>query len=185
MDRTQLIANIKFIGQQLSDKIAEIPDFPEFGVSFKDITPILQDAKAFSCANDCLTWLVRSLGNIDLIIAPESRGFIFGSVIADRLKTGFIPARKPDKLPREVIEEFYGMEYAKSSIQIHTDAIRPGQRVVIIDDVLASGGTAKAITGLIERSGGILVGYVFLMVLSYLNGVKLLGRENILSVINY
>lgn len=185
MNRDLLIKKIKTYGQQITDKVAEIPDYPEPGVSFKDITPVLEDAATFGCVNDCLTELARSLGNIDLVIAPESRGFLFGAVVADRLKTGFVPARKPGKLPRQVIEESYGMEYGKNLIQIHKDAIHPGQRVVIVDDVLATGGTAKAIASLIEHAGGIVAGYVFFITLTYLDGVQLLGKENILSVIDY
>lgn len=185
MNRENVIKKAKLFGQQISNKVAEIPDYPEQGVSFKDITPALQDAETFVAVNDHLTELTCSLGNVDLVISPESRGFLFGAVVADRLKTGFVPARKPGKLPREVIEESYGMEYGTNLIQIHKDAIRPGQRVVIIDDVLATGGTAKAIAKLIEQSGGIVAGYVFFITLTYLEGVQLLGNNNILSVIDY
>lgn len=185
MEKDQLINKIKLFGHQISNKVAEITDYPEPGVSFKDITPVLQDAETFISVNDHLTALVQNLGKVDVVIAPESRGFLFGPVVADRLKIGFVPARKPGKLPREVIEESYGMEYGKNLIQIHKDAILPGQHVVIVDDVLATGGTAKAIASLIERSGGIVAGYVFFITLTYLNGIQLLGKENILSIIDY
>lgn len=185
MEKAQLINRVKLFGQQITNKVAEISDYPEPGVSFKDITPVLQDANTFISVNDHLTQLVQSFGKVDLIISPESRGFLFGPVVADRLKVGFIPARKPGKLPREIIEERYGMEYGENRIQIHKDAIHPNQRIIIVDDVLATGGTAKAIANLVEHSGGIVAGYVFFINLTYLEGIKLLGEKNVLSIIDY
>jgi adenine phosphoribosyltransferase len=169
----------------ISKYVAEIKDFPEPGISFKDITPILQSAELFGKVNTALVDFTKCFGDVDLVVSPESRGFLFGPVVADRLGVGFVPARKPGKLPRTVIEEPFGKEYGTDMIQIHTDAIKPGERVIIVDDVLATGGTAKAIAQLVERLGGIVAGYVFFIELCYLDGTKLLGTDKVLSLVEY
>jgi adenine phosphoribosyltransferase len=185
MDTKKIIENLKTQGLTIGAAIAEIQDYPEQGVSFKDITPVLQLPELFDAANTALTDLVKCFGEVDLVVSPESRGFLFGPVIADRLGIGFIPARKPGKLPRAVIEEPFGKEYGKDMIQMHVDAIAKGQRVIIVDDVLATGGTAKAIAKLVERLGGIVVGYVFFLELCYLDGANLLGVDKVLSLVEY
>ncbi|MDR2293052.1 MAG: adenine phosphoribosyltransferase [Prevotellaceae bacterium] len=185
MDTDKIIKELKEQGKSICLSIAEINDYPEAGISFKDITPVLQSPTLFSKVNTALTGLSKCFGKIDLVISPESRGFLFGPVIADRLGAGFVPARKAGKLPRAVIEEPYGKEYGTDMIQIHTDAIEKGQRIIIVDDVLATGGTAKAIERLSERLGGIVAGYVFFIELCYLNGANFLGNDKVLSLIEY
>jgi adenine phosphoribosyltransferase len=169
----------------ISKAVAEIKDYPEQGIAFKDITPILQSPKLFCEVNTALVELVNCFGDVDLVVSPESRGFLFGPVVADRLGIGFVPARKPGKLPRAVIEEPFGKEYGTDMIQIHTDAIKQGDRVIIVDDVLATGGTAKAIEQLVQRLGGIVAGYVFFIELCYLDGTKMLGTDKVLSLVEY
>jgi adenine phosphoribosyltransferase len=185
MNTNKIIEEIKKQGKTICSTIAEIKDYPEVGVSFKDITPVLQSPKLFKEVNSALSDLCKCFGKIDLVMSPESRGFLFGPVIADRLGTGFIPARKPGKLPRPVIEEPFGKEYGTDMIQVHTDAIKKGQRVIIVDDVLATGGTANAIARLVERLGGIVAGYVFFIELCYFNGAYLLGKDKVLSLVEY
>ncbi|MDR0754403.1 MAG: adenine phosphoribosyltransferase [Prevotellaceae bacterium] len=185
MDINKIITKLKKQGESISLSIAEINDYPEPGISFKDITPVLQSPELFKKVNTALADLSKCFGKIDLVISPESRGFLFGPVIADRLGTGFVPARKSGKLPRAVIEEPYGKEYGTDMMQIHTDAIKKGQRIIIIDDVLATGGTAKAIALLAERLGGIVAGYVFFIELCYLHGSDFLGNDKVLSLVEY
>ena len=181
----EIIEKLKAQGALISASVAEIKDYPEPGIAFKDITPILQSPELFGKVNTSLVELAKCFGNVDLVVSPESRGFLFGPIVADRLDIGFVPARKPGKLPRAVIEEPFGKEYGVDMIQIHTDAIKSGERVVIVDDVLATGGTAKAIAQLVERLGGIVAGYVFFIELCYLDGAKLLGCDNVLSLVEY
>jgi adenine phosphoribosyltransferase len=185
MNKNKIIEELKQQGKSICLSIAEIQDYPEAGIAFKDITPILQSPELFARVNTALVNFCKYFGKLDLIISPESRGFLFGPVIADRLGVGFIPARKSGKLPRAVIEESYGKEYGTDMIQIHADAIAKGQRVIIVDDVLATGGTAKAIARLVERLGGIVAGYVFFIELCHLGGADLLGNDKVLSLIEY
>jgi adenine phosphoribosyltransferase len=185
MDTNKIIEELKKQGKTIASSIAEIKDYPEPGISFKDITPVLQSAELFSKVNTALVDLTKCFGDVDLVVSPESRGFLFGPVVADRLGAGFVPARKSGKLPRAVIEEPYGKEYGTDMIQIHNDAIAKGQRVIIVDDVLATGGTAKAIARLVERLGGIIAGYVFFIELCYLDGSSFLGNDKVLSLVEY
>lgn len=146
--------------ESLESYIKVIPDFPKPGVVFRDVTGILDSANGFRL---CLVQMEKALigTEVDLIAAPESRGFIFGAALADRLNTAFVPVRKPGKLPRETISEKYQLEYGTAEVHIHKDAVKPGQRVVIVDDLLATGGTALAAARLIERLGGKVVKLVF------------------------
>ena len=184
MKDENILNAVKERGSKLIPAIAEIPDYPEPGVLFRDITPVLQNATLFAETVDMLTDMVRSLGNADIVVSPESRGFLFGPAVANRINAGFVPARKPGKLPRQTIEEPYGKEYGQDMIQMHKDAIRAGQKVIIVDDILATGGTAKAISALVEREGGTVLGYVFFINLRHLGGESLLG-DNVLSVLDY
>lgn len=140
--------------------INEIPDFPKPGVLFRDVTGILDSSEGFRL---CLVQMEKALigTQVDLVAAPESRGFIFGAALADRLNTAFVPIRKPGKLPRETISEKYDLEYGTAQVFMHKDAIKPGQKVVIVDDLLATGGTALASAKLVERLGGEVVKMVF------------------------
>lgn len=146
--------------KDLNNYVKAIPDFPKQGVLFRDVTGILESPDGFQLALD-MTVGILSAVEFDLVAAPESRGFIFGAALADRFRTAFIPIRKPGKLPRETISESYTLEYGTATLHIHTDAVKPGQRVVIVDDLLATGGTAAAAARLVERLGGTVVKMIF------------------------
>jgi adenine phosphoribosyltransferase len=162
----------------------DIPDFPEPGIIFKDITPVLADADAFNEVLDRTTVAAREMG-AQGIIGIESRGFIFGAPVANRLHTGFIPVRKPGKLPYSTIAIDYSLEYGKNVLEIHTDALFHGQKVVIIDDVLATGGTAAASAELVEQLGGVVAGFIFIVELSFLGGRAKLEKYPVHSLITY
>ena len=165
--------------------IREIPDFPEKGILFYDITTILNSPEHLNLA---INQMAEKISNIDfdLIVCPESRGFIFGMPLAYELKKGFVPARKPGKLPYTTVNKSYALEYGKNSIEIHIDAVKPGQKVLIIDDLLATGGTCKALAELIKEVGGQVIGFEFLIELEFLNGRKNLSEyNNVLSLIRY
>jgi len=158
----------------LKDYIATIPNYPIKGVLFRDVTPILQDGPAFKESVKQLAAIGKELGT-DVVVGPESRGFLFGAPVAVELGVGFVPVRKPGKLPRETISCRYELEYGSNELFMHKDAIKPGQRVLIVDDLLATGGTAKAAAQLVEELGGIVAGYAFIVELEGLNGRDLLG----------
>ena len=153
----------------LTDYIRAIPDFPEPGVLFRDVTPLLHDPIAYTQALGALTEYVRSR-NPDAIVAVESRGFLFGAPIADRLKLPFVPVRKPGKLPAAVMSIEYALEYGSGQLDIHADALVPGQTAVIVDDLLATGGTAAGTVQLVERLGATVAGLAFLIELLSFNG---------------
>ncbi len=146
--------------KNLDNYVKAIPDFPKAGVLFRDVTGILESPDGFQLVLDRTTGLLADC-EFDLVAAPESRGFVFGAAIADRFRTAFVPIRKPGKLPRRTISETYKLEYGEATLHMHADAIRPGQRVVIVDDLLATGGTARASARLVERLGGVVVKMVF------------------------
>lgn len=164
--------------------IASVKDFPIEGVLFRDITPLMADKDAFHASCKELSDYARKL-KAEVIVGPESRGFIFGCPIAFDLKIGFIPIRKPNKLPRENISLSYELEYGHNTLCIHSDSIKKGQRVLIIDDLLATGGTIKATIDLVEQLGGIVVGLGFLIELQDLKGRSLLEGYDIFSLIKY
>ncbi len=164
--------------------VRNIPDFPEPGIIFRDITTILQDPEGLQLAISQMQDLVKDL-DFDIVVGPESRGFIFGVPIAYNLKKGFVPVRKKGKLPWETIEKEYELEYGKATIEIHKDAIKPGQKVVIIDDLIATGGTIEAIIDLIEQLGGEVVRIAFLMELKGLEGRKKLEGYDVEAVLQY
>jgi adenine phosphoribosyltransferase len=168
----------------LKDRIRHIPDFPKPGILFYDITTLLGDPAGFKAAIDALSAPYQGQG-ISLVIGIESRGFILGAAVADRLGVGFCPIRKPGKLPAATINESFSLEYGTDAIEIHADAVKPGQRVLIVDDVLATGGTASAAVRLVKRLGGELHGLAFLIELEALKGRGLLGGEKIYSVLQY
>ncbi|MCL4508063.1 MAG: adenine phosphoribosyltransferase [Chloroflexi bacterium] len=170
--------------EALAHKIRDIPDFPKPGVLFKDITTLLQDGPGFHDAIDLLTERCRSL-RPDAIVGMESRGFIFGAPVAYALGVGFVPVRKLGKLPAATITEEYDLEYGSNTVEMHRDAIRPGQRVVIVDDLLATGGTCKATIKLVERLGGIVAGTAFLVELKFLPGRQALSGYQVEAVIAY
>lgn len=164
--------------------IRDIKDFPKPGITFKDITPLLQNTKATQA---CLDLLINSLAGrkIDKVIGVESRGFFFGILLAQKLGVGFIPVRKPKKLPYKTISASYELEYGFDTLEIHTDAIEKGENVLIHDDVLATGGTAKAVCELVEQLGGNIVQCNFLMELEFLNGREKIADYEIFSALRY
>ncbi len=164
--------------------VRDIPNFPEPGIIFKDITPVLKHPQALKEVVDLMTEHARQL-KPDVIAGIESRGFVFGLPIAINLGLGFVPIRKLGKLPGEKISEEYALEYGTNTVEIHTDAIEPGQRVVVIDDLLATGGTAAASARLIERLGGVVAGFCFLIELTFLNGRKNLRGYDVYTLIQY
>lgn len=164
--------------------VRDIKDFPKPGVLFKDITPLLIDPKASA---SCLEQLVAQVDGIqvDKVVGVESRGFFYGIPLAQKLNAGFVPVRKPGKLPFKTIAMTYNLEYGTDSLEIHTDAIQKGDRVLLHDDVLATGGTAKAVCELIEELGGVVVQCNFILELDFLNGRALLNNREVNSVIHY
>lgn len=170
--------------KKLEDYVVTIPDFPEPGIQFRDITSVIQDPEGLKLAIDGLADLVRDL-DFDLVIGPESRGFIFGVPVAYLLGKGFIPVRKKGKLPREMISQKYDLEYGQAEVEMHKDAIRPGQKVVIVDDLIATGGSAEAAVKLVEQLGGTVVRMVFVMELAGLEGRKKLEGYDVKSLIVY
>jgi len=164
--------------------IRVIEDFPKPGIRFKDITTLLKDGEAYKEAIDQMRALVEHL-EIDYIAGPEARGFVVGAALSYAMTKGFIPIRKSGKLPGEVIEADYNLEYGKDKLAVHKDAIKPGQRVLIADDLLATGGTIASTINLIEQLGGEVVGAVFLIELSYLNGRDKLNGIEVHSLITY
>ena len=165
-------------------KIRHVPDFPKPGILFYDITTLLRDAEGFRLAIDALVDPYRDAG-IDLVVGVESRGFILGAAVADRLGCGFVPVRKVGKLPSTTIRATYDLEYGTDSLEMHRDAVDPGQRVLIVDDLLATGGTARATVDLVKQLGGGVQGIAFLIELLALGGRARLQGENVLAVLQY
>jgi adenine phosphoribosyltransferase len=169
---------------QLASLIDDVPDFPKKGILFKDITTLLKDARAFRQAIDQMTELVRGKAP-RIVIGMESRGFIFAAPIAYQLSAGFVPVRKLGKLPGEVISTEYELEYGTNTLELHSDAISPGERVLIVDDLLATGGTVSATIELVERLHGQVVGVAFLVELTALKGRDRLGDYDVISLIRF
>jgi adenine phosphoribosyltransferase len=168
----------------LKQHIRHVPDFPKAGILFYDITTLLRDAQGFKMTIDMLATPYTGQ-DIDVVVGIESRGFILGAAVAERIGAGFIPIRKPGKLPAKAIKEIYDLEYGKDALEIHEDAVRSGQRVLIVDDVLATGGTASAAAQLVKKLGGELHGLAFLIELLFLNGKSKLAGEQVFSVLQY
>ena len=172
------------MSKKLEEYVVTIPDFPEPGIMFRDITSVIQDPDGLKLAVDGLADLVKDL-DFDLVIGPESRGFIFGVPVAYLLRKGFVPVRKKGKLPRETVSQKYDLEYGQAEVEIHKDAVRPGQKVVIVDDLIATGGSAEAAAKLVEKLGGQVVRMVFVMELAGLEGRKKLDGYDVESLIVY
>src|SRR2546421_952926 len=168
----------------LKDKIRHVPDFPRAGILFYDITTLLQDPAGFHAAIDSLALPFTGQG-IDIVVGIESRGFIFGAAVADRIGAGFSPVRKPGKLPSSCVRTTYDLEYGSDTLEMHDDAVKAGQRVLIVDDLLATGGTARAATDLVKRLGGQVHALAFLIELVALNGRARLEGEQVHSVLKY
>jgi adenine phosphoribosyltransferase len=164
--------------------IRNVPDYPKPGISFKDITPLIENGPALHEAVDALATAVENI-EYDLILSAEARGFVFGTALAYSTRKGLVLARKPNKLPRETISASYELEYGTDSLEAHADAIQPGARVLVTDDLLATGGTARAMCDLVENAGGVVAGTAFLIELSYLKGRNLLEPYQVTSVLTY
>ncbi|GAB2024398.1 adenine phosphoribosyltransferase [Lactovum odontotermitis] len=169
---------------ELSDYIATIKDYPQEGILFRDITPLMADGNAYNYACTEIVQYARDK-EIDLVVGPEARGFIIGCPVAYALGVGFAPVRKPGKLPRETVEATYQKEYGTDTLTIHADAIKPGQRVLIVDDLLATGGTVQATIELIERLGGIVAGCAFIIELDDLKGREKIGDYDYKVLLHY
>jgi adenine phosphoribosyltransferase len=164
----------------LADLIVDVPDFPKPGVVFKDITPLLGSGRAFGRAIEAMHDI--SPRSVDVVVAMEARGFLFGAPLAVSLGAGLVPARKPGKLPRATVGQTYALEYGTETLAAHADAVHPGARVLVVDDVLATGGTIAAAAGLVSQLGGTLVGVTVLMELEILRGREFLARHGIPDV---
>ncbi|MCL4821717.1 MAG: adenine phosphoribosyltransferase [Vicinamibacteria bacterium] len=170
--------------QALRGAVRDVPDFPKPGIVFKDITPLLGDHGLLRSAVDLLAEAARA-HRPERVVAVESRGFIFGSLVADRLGVGFAPVRKPGKLPHRSVRISYALEYGEDSLEIHEDAVRPGERVLVVDDVLATGGTARAAADLVRRIGGEVAAFAFLIELGFLGGRGRIGAGEVVALIRY
>jgi adenine phosphoribosyltransferase len=169
---------------ELERHVRTVPDFPRPGISYKDITPVIEDGRVLHAAVDALAATTDGL-LYDRILSAEARGFVFGTALAYRARKGLILARKPNKLPRETISASYDLEYGTDALEVHTDSIPEGTRVLVADDLLATGGTARAMCQLVENAGGTVAGVAFLIELSYLKGREKLRPYEIVSVITY
>ena len=179
-------AEQKELAEKIDGYVRSIPDFPEPGIIFRDITTVTQNPQGLQDAIDAMEKHIQWIENeVDVIVGLESRGFIFGMPIARDLKKAFVPVRKKGKLPRETVSKKYDLEYGQAEIEMHTDAIKPGQKVLIVDDLIATGGTIEASIDLIEQLGGEVVGCLFLIELAGLNGRKKLKKYPVESVVIY
>ena len=172
------------MSKKLEEYVVTIPDLPEPGIMFRDITSVIQDPDGLKLAVDGLVGLLKDT-EYDLIVGPESRGFIFGVPVAYLTGKGFIPVRKKGKLPRQTVSQKYDLEYGQAEIEMHVDAVKPGQKVVIVDDLIATGGSAEAAAKLVEQLGGEVVKMIFVMELGGLQGRKKLGKYDVESLIVY
>jgi len=168
----------------LKERIRIIEDFPKKGISFKDITTVLKDGEAFKDVIDKIVEIVKDK-EIDLVVGPEARGFVLGAPVAYALGVGFVPVRKPGKLPADTLKYEYSLEYGNDALEIHKDAIEPGQRVLIVDDLLATGGTISAVAKLVEELGGVVASMGFVLELTGLNGRKKLEGYDVFSLVQY
>lgn len=166
------------------EKIRVVLDFPETGIRFKDITTLMKDGSTFQIAINELSAHFKNK-SVDIVVGPEARGFAIGAPVAYTLGAGFVPVRKPGKLPSDTLHYEYSLEYGKDALEIHKDSILPGQRVLIVDDLLATGGTVQATVNMVEQLGGVVVGLAFVIELSYLKGREALSEYDVLSLVQY
>jgi len=169
----------------LKAKLRHVMDFPKEGIDFIDITTVLQDAEALKECLDSMKEKLLGLGDFDMIVGPESRGFIFGAPLAYMTGKGFVPIRKKGKLPYRTVKVEYQLEYGADTLEIHEDAIKPGQKVAIVDDLLATGGTTESNIKLVEKLGGQVVGIVYFIELSFLNGREKLSNLRVESIVKF
>lgn len=170
--------------EQIRELIREVPDFPEPGIVYKDITPVLADPVAFATIVDLIV-VHFGRGNVDKVVGIEARGFILAAPVAYHFGAGLVPVRKKGKLPHDTFDEEYALEYGTATLEIHKDAVGPGERVLVVDDVLATGGTARAAASLVERIGGNVCGIACLIELGFLEGRKKLDGFDLFTLINY
>ena len=170
--------------EYFKQKIRNVPDFPKKGIMFRDITTLLEDKESLKKSADALYNFSKDL-HIDKVVGIDSRGFIFGGILANRLNAGLVLVRKPGKLPAETLSQSYSLEYGEDTLEIHKDSITPGERILIHDDLLATGGTAKAACDLIERAGGIIVQITFIIELSFLGGKDKFEGYTVNSLVSY
>ena len=176
--------NLQETARELERLILTVPEFPKPGISFKDITPLIEDGRALHTAVDALAEATEDI-SYDRILSAEARGFVFGTALAYRAKKGLILARKPKKLPREIVSATYELEYGTDALEAHTDSIPEGTRILVADDLLATGGTARAMCQLVENAGGTVAGVAFLIELGYLRGRDKLKPYEVVSLITY
>ncbi|HTB83890.1 MAG TPA: adenine phosphoribosyltransferase [Candidatus Sulfotelmatobacter sp.] len=169
---------------EIEKAIRNVPDFPQPGIQFKDITPVLADARLFSGVIELLTGN-HLPGSVDAVVGIDARGFIFAAAVAEKLKAGFVPVRKKGKLPFQTIEQAYALEYGQATVAMHIDALKPGAKVLLVDDLLATGGTSAAAAALVQKLGGKILEAVFLIELKFLDGRKKLPDVPIRSIIAY
>ena len=169
---------------EIEQAIRNVPDFPKPGIQFKDITPVLADARLFAGSIDLLTEKFQP-GSVDAVVGIDARGFIFAAAAATKLRAGFVPVRKKGKLPYKTIEQDYALEYGHATVAMHTDALKPGARVVLIDDLLATGGTSSAAVGLMQKLGAQILEVTFLIELKFLNGREKLKGLPVRSIVVY
>ena len=169
----------------IKNAIRTIPGFPEPGILFRDVTTLMKNGKAFRTAIDMLVEASKEFNRHDFVAGIEARGFIFGSILAERTEKGFVPLRKPGKLPSEVLSMDYELEYGRDRIEVHKDAISEGSRYLVVDDLLATGGTSEAACRLIESGGGIIAGCLFLVELPELSGRKILRGRKVISIVEF
>ena len=170
--------------EYFKQKIRNVPDFPKKGIMFRDITTLLEDKESLKKSADALYNFSKDL-DIDKVVGIDSRGFIFGGILANRLNAGLVLVRKPGKLPAETLSQSYSLEYGEDTLEIHKDSIAPGERILVHDDLLATGGTAKAACDLIERAGGIIVQITFIIELSFLGGKDKFEGYTVNSLVSY
>ena len=170
--------------KEIEQAIRNVPDFPKPGIQFKDITPVLADARLFAGSIDLLTEKFQP-GSVDAVVGIDARGFIFAAAAATKLRAGFVPVRKKGKLPYKTIEQDYALEYGHATVAMHTDALKPGARVVLIDDLLATGGTSAAAVGLMQKLGAQILEITFLIELKFLNGREKLKGLPVRSIVTY
>ena len=171
--------------KQIKDSIRTIPDFPEKGILFRDVTTLMKDRKAFGLSCDCLLAAAKDLFPFDMIAGIESRGFIFGSILANKTDKGFVLVRKPGKLPARVLSVDYELEYGTDTVEVHVDAVEKDLVYLVVDDLLATGGTAEATCRLIEKGGGIVAGCLFLVELPDLGGRQKLHKSRVVSIVQF
>ena len=176
--------NESYLAEELVKLIRNVPDFPKKGIVFRDITPLLADARGLEQAGKALAEPYRDK-NVELVVGAESRGFVFGVLAARELNCGFVPVRKPGKLPAETIAQEYELEYGRDKLEMHADAIQPGRRVLMVDDLLATGGTMQACCAMVEKLGGEIIGVSFLIELAFLNGRSKLSGYPLHTIITY